>query len=185
MSDPIPDDHFLEARRAAFDRWSLFINDNLQSAIESTHDVGEPVPLLSRRPMRPDRPSVVGPGECSLGDDPALFADIAETQAALHNDAIEAGIVEWSRTWKRPEFDGETEIYFLFRLQIGLLVVEHVLKEGRDWSESIGEPPDPENRSEFLLWLLIHVWNRIGLNAVRDFADKDLRRSAEGSEPPR
>jgi hypothetical protein len=148
------------------DWWESFIDSNRAVVERKLSPENSPVRVFTR-PPNPDRPS----RECSglaIGDDTGLVAETLETQSALCDDVIKAGVIEWSETWTRPEFAGDVEFFFLFRLSLASHVIG-VANTGR-LGTHLQPSPEPKNKSEVLRWLLIDVWDRIGSNYLQGCA---------------
>src|ERR1700730_11930874 len=114
--------------------WSRFLTGNLESAAQEYT------------------------GETPGVDDLELLIDVLPTQSVLHNGAIEAGIIDWADTWKRPRFDTELQYYFVLRLALATDVVRAI----GDASLNIdltGPPPALSDHGRFLKWILIDAWH--------------------------
>lgn len=172
---------------AALAHWSLFIKSIIDEEARSDEDSKTAALLrfsggLGWRLVNPDTAQQETGNVRSVGNDPELFAEVMQTQAAIHSDAIEAAIIEWSRTRNRPRFSGEDHFYFLDRLQLASQFLE--------WAKQGGEPlriidlygpaPDQNDWSKFLIWLLLRVWDAHGDFYLECLAEEERKNVERG-----
>jgi hypothetical protein len=170
--------------RPALQTWRIFIDFHLENWTEgeATADIssiGTPIsPDAAWRPIKNlDRTAEPLPPGCySLGHDPELICEHLQAQAALHTEAVNEAIAEWSRTWRRPRLQGEADFLFLLRLSFAMEIIHGLLA---------GEPlpvhltrnrPDLADYPQSLKWLLITLWDALGNYFLQHFADDERAR---------
>ncbi len=149
----------------AIDRWICFIAGNLETLTSGLPELPGHFGLAPV--VDPDRATVT-PGIFHSGVGNAFdLVESIERNTDLYRGEVERGIIEWSKTWKQPAFEGDAEFAFLFRLSTAGTFLDGC-KDGR-FGEILSRGPDPADDRAILAWLLIDLWNELGESAIRAF----------------